>query len=89
MSVKQVAKGAEMIGHTTEQEAIDYAIKLIGEDGWVEFDGMNCNDYLDDDEEECMGWDGEDRRCDCGNRRVSWSIQTESDGSFTAYAEAY
>lgn len=29
------------------------------------FDGMNCDD--------CPGWDGESRRCQCGNRRVSWS----------------
>jgi hypothetical protein len=32
---------------------------------WFEFDGNdNC--------ENCRGWDGKDRRCDCGNRRVNW-----------------
>jgi hypothetical protein len=78
-----------MIGHATPQEAIDFAIKQIEQSGWIEFDGMNCNDYLDDDAEECVGWDGEDRRCECGNRRVSWETGSFSDGSFVAYAVAY
>lgn len=33
---------------------------------WHEFDG---NDNCD---ASCRGWNGEDRRCDCGNRRVYW-----------------
>lgn len=32
----------------------------------VDFDG---SDYC----ENCSGWDGESHRCDCGNRRVSWT----------------
>lgn len=36
-----------------------------------EFDGQNCDGP-------CDGWDGEDRRCECGNRRVSW----EREGDF-------
>jgi hypothetical protein len=42
----------------------------------------------DDYCENCSGWDGEDRRCSCGNRRVSW----ECEGNFTdmyIYAQAY
>lgn len=34
------------------------------------------------------GWDGESHRCECGNRRVSWSI----DGTFEkpcVWGEAY
>ena len=38
--------------------------------------------------EECCGWDGNNRRCSCGNRRVEWCY----DGDFTdmyIYGEAY
>lgn len=44
----------------------------------IEFDGQNCDD--------CDGWDGEDRRCNCGNRRVDWVL---SDDKTYVYAEAY
>ena len=36
------------------------------EDAPLEFSG-------DDNCEGCAGWDGESRRCECGNRRVGWS----------------
>jgi hypothetical protein len=32
---------------------------------WYSFVG---DDFCDD----CNGWDGSSRRCDCGNRRVCW-----------------
>ena len=32
--------------------------------GLISFDGQNCDD--------CAGWNGRSRRCDCGNRRVDW-----------------
>jgi hypothetical protein len=35
----------------------------------------------DDDCEDCDGWDGTSRRCECGNRRVYW----ESEGNFIDY----
>lgn len=41
-----------------------------------------------DECEGCAGWDGESRRCLCGNRRVSWNIE----GTFEEpriYAEAH
>lgn len=40
---------------------------------FVEFGGMNCNDWLQDGEEPCPGWDvvNQPRRCACGNRRVT------------------
>jgi hypothetical protein len=50
---------------------------------YVDFSGQNCED-------ECNGWNPGERRCQCGNRRVSW---VESYGhSFkdpSVYAEAW
>jgi hypothetical protein len=74
--------------YKTRQEAIDAAV-ANAEDDYIEFDGMNCNDYLDDGDEECGGWDGESRRCDCGNRRVYWETQQQHDGTWMAWAVAY
>lgn len=34
--------------------------------GLFDFDGQNCDGP-------CSGWDGISRRCECGNRRVSWT----------------
>lgn len=48
----------------------------IDYEGDILFSGQNCDD--------CAGWDGLSRRCNCGNRRVSWTI----DHNFP-YAEAY
>ena len=50
----------------------------VGE-GFIDFDG--CNDPMDLG---CRGWNGIDRRCDCGNRRVSWVVE----GGY-AYGEAH
>ena len=50
---------------------------------WHDFDGQNCIDP-------CVGWDGEQRRCQCGNRRVSWVRGYEhSFESPSVHAEAY
>lgn len=65
------------------------ALKYVSEYGLIEFDGMNCNDYKEDHEIECGGWDGESRRCECGNRRVSWDIEKNPDGSFTVSPLSY
>lgn len=46
---------------------------------WFEFEGQNC-------ELPCEGWDGIDRRCQCGNRRVTWSLSYNKD---YVYAEAW
>ena len=49
-----------------------------------EFDGFNC------DSDECNGWDGESRRCECGNRRVDWELRGHfCDDDAYVYAEAY
>ena len=62
----------------TDQEfnvAVAAAKPAVGE--FVGFDGS-------DSCEDCRGWDGESRRCDCGNRRVYW---TEDDGIVYATAD--
>lgn len=59
--------------------AAEVITKKIDE-GMIAFSDDNC--------ENCGGWDGKSRRCDCGNRRVGWVIE----GTFEApivYAEAY
>ena len=63
------------------QEEIKTRLAKAKESGaYLPFNGMNCDD--------CEGWDGESRRCQCGNRRVSW----EWGGTFESpyvYGEAY
>ena len=75
--------------HKTEEDAMLAAKQHVEDHIWIEFDGMNCNDYLEDGQVACEGWDGEDHRCMCGNRRVSWEIEKNSDGTFDAVARAY
>ncbi len=47
------------------RKEIERREKEIG-DGYISFNGNNC-------EEKCAGWNPRDRRCECGNRRVSWT----------------
>jgi hypothetical protein len=52
-------------------------------DGYIGFDGQNCED-------ECAGWNPNHHRCQCGNRRVSWTEGWSSDfRNMDIYAEAY
>lgn len=75
--------------YKTEVEA-EIAAKLYARlQGSIPFDGWNCNEYRDEDEIECTGWDGESRRCDCDNRRVYWYISKNADGLYSAEASAY
>jgi hypothetical protein len=37
-----------------------------------------CSDY-------CRGWDGFERRCECGNRRIYWCNDSECDLNYEAY----
>jgi hypothetical protein len=53
----------------------------IGE-GYIGFSGQNCED-------ECSGWNPKDRRCECGNRRVSWTNDYSDFRNMEIYAEAY
>ncbi len=54
----------------------------LKEGGPFDFNGQNCADNGDN----CSGWDGESKRCECGNRRVDWEL---SDDETYIYAEAY
>jgi hypothetical protein len=74
-----------MTKHLTAEAAVAEAAASVG-DGYVEFEGMNCNDYLEDDADECEGWDGVSHRCDCGNRRVYWETFGDATTGFTAFA---
>ncbi len=72
------------MNYDSEQEAIDNA---LADHGYQEdFDGKNCDDISDN---ECAGWDGESRRCDCGNRRVYWEPHQDSNGKFYVVATAW
>lgn len=52
-------------------------------DGFIGFDGQNCD-------EPCDGWNPKHHRCECGNRRVSWTDGYYSDfKNMSIYAEAY
>lgn len=54
---------------------------------YFDFDGQNC-DFMNENAN-CAGWDGLDSRCDCGNRRVYWETEKNSNGKYYAYASAY
>jgi hypothetical protein len=75
-----------MSEYKTEEEAI---AGEIAKNTYHNFDGMNCNDFLDEDAEECAGWDGMGSRCDCGNRRVYWETYKDNKGNFHAFGVAY
>jgi len=68
------------------EELVKDAISEI--DGFIDFNGNNCSDFSGWNLKalECEGWNGVDRRCQCGNRRVSWVL---SDCETYVYAEAY
>jgi|14BtaG_2_1085337.scaffolds.fasta_scaffold03149_10 hypothetical protein len=64
---------------TYGQEAVEYFKEYYEEElddnVFISFSGQNC-EYTDDGEF-CSGWDGESRRCSCGNRRVAWDWDNE------------
>lgn len=66
--------------YKTQEEAVAAAKPKEGD--FIDFDGQNCEDP-------CAGWDGESRRCECGNRRVSFDVEKDSEGNFYANASAY
>lgn len=52
-------------------------------DNLIDFSGQNCED-------ECNGWNPQHHRCECGNRRVSWSESYDANfKDMSIYAEAY
>lgn len=70
MTINEMRTQYGLDGYYTDEDVqfIHEQIQL----GDIKFDGMNCNDWIGEDEEECTGWDGLSRRCECGNRRVDW-----------------
>lgn len=50
---------------------------------YIDFSGQNCK-------EECAGWNPSERRCQCGNRRVTWTEGYYSTfENMEIYAEAW
>lgn len=65
------------------EELVAAAQAAIGEGEFIEFEGMNCNDYMGpDDGPPCPGWDGKSRRCACGNRRVYWTLERDGESVY-------
>lgn len=72
---------------TAEPIAFDEEVaRAKGPEGsviWHDFEGNNCDGP-------CEGWDGVGRRCQCGNRRVSWAQGVGHTFEHPeVYAEAY
>lgn len=61
------------VGERGEREAARLKAQAQAADPPVyhDFSGANC-------EGGCRGWDGWSARCDCGNRRVSWTVEPRS-----------
>ena len=59
--------------------------KKLKKKRFFRFDGYNCNDGYHS-EAYCEGWDGIERRCECGNRRVKWEYDYDRD---RVYGEAF
>lgn len=58
-------------------EATKKASKIMLETGtYIDIRDDNCNDN-------CEGWDGDDDRCECRNRRVCW------DWNFSKYTNRW
>ena len=62
----------DLMGQSYEsEEAVIVATKkasknMLELDAYYDLKDDNCN-------ENCRGWDGNDNRCECSNRRVSWT----------------
>ena len=61
------------------KELADARIKENG--GWISFNG--AINYCEDD---CKEWDGESKRCNCGDRCDDWRYESDDD---YVYAESY
>lgn len=51
----------------------------------IPFFGQNCDETLEGNDV-CDGWDGNSRRCDCGNMRVGWVFSEDAQGVWSYYA---
>lgn len=63
-------------------EEVERRREYIRKNGPIGFSGQNCDGP-------CSGWDGESKRCECGNRRVSWTYDDLSFKDPSIYGEAY
>jgi hypothetical protein len=76
----EISNAVAMADEIAASEAIE---KRKAEGGLIDFEGKNCDGP-------CGGWNMDDRRCECGNRRVSWTTGWgHSFKSPCVYAEAY
>ena len=74
------------MSYDTKEEAI----AEFSSNDFIEFEDMNCNDWIGEGETECRGWDMLSHRCDCGNRRVDWQFSHNADGTIEyAFGYAY
>lgn len=71
-----------------EAGLIEYLYSIRNKTTYHDFSGHNCHYFLPESEE-CRGWDGSDKRCECGNRRVDWEIVKDYNGKWICNAEAY
>lgn len=73
----------DAVGAATEIARGEEQTRLIASvgNGFMYFSG-------DDSCERCPGWNPSNHRCDCGNRRVSWSHEGDFE-NLSVYAEAY
>lgn len=55
----------DAVGKANELAAEDEIKRKMATTEYHGFNGQNCDGP-------CAGWDGESRRCECGNRRVGW-----------------
>lgn len=81
-TLENVLSIANTIAH--EEEVLRRQRELSESNTFVDFNGSdNC--------ENCKGWDGSSRRCQCGNRRVYWTSDDNADFFLNPhiYAEAY
>ena len=73
-AIKTINRGIESFhdkARAMDEIKIQAKIKSLTDDEFVEFDGDdNCID-------ECRGWNGKDKRCDCGNRRLCWRVDND------------
>jgi hypothetical protein len=76
-----IENAIEVANDIAFNEEVSKKVAEIGT-GYISFSGQNCED-------ECAGWNPQDRRCECGNRRVSWTDEYSDFRNMEIYAEAW
>lgn len=75
------------IRRTPEAARKHYLVE--NEDELVEFDGQNCNEFMEEDDEPCGGWWVGEHRCECGERRVYLGTYGDEKTGYFAFPTAY